>query len=44
MSEMRRWELAEITGGRGADHVLEMGGGDITRSVNLSGWPFPTKH
>jgi NADPH:quinone reductase-like Zn-dependent oxidoreductase len=35
-SEHEDWDarVLEITGGRGADHVLEMGGGDITRSVN----------
>ena len=48
-SEHEDWDarVLEITGGRGADHVLEMGGADITRSVNairiggayLDHWP-----
>jgi NADPH:quinone reductase-like Zn-dependent oxidoreductase len=35
-NEVEDWDarVLELTGGRGADHVLEMGGGDITRSLN----------
>ncbi|MHB9835122.1 zinc-dependent alcohol dehydrogenase family protein [Paraburkholderia terrae] len=35
-SEIEDWDshVLKLTGGRGADHVLEMGGGDITRSLN----------